>query len=120
MILADTSVWISFFRGDKNAIDLKHMLVEDNVVMHPYIFGELLLGGLSKRNEDLMSSLTFCNIIKTDKVYEFIKKYKANSSGLGWVDINIAASIFENSYELFTFDANLQAFIMKIGCSTYL
>ena len=119
MILVDTGVWISFFRGEKSALGLKHLLVEDNVVLHPYIFGELLLGGLSKINENLMKSVKFCDIIKEDDIYEFIKKNRKYISGMGWVDINIAASIYESSYELFSFDTNLQNFSKKIGCSVF-
>ncbi|MFC1670239.1 PIN domain-containing protein [Spirochaetota bacterium] len=119
MTLVDTSVWVSFFKGEKNALALKNIIVEGNVIIHPYILGELLLAGLSKTNEDLMKSLNFCNIIKENDIYEFIKKYEAYTYGMGWVDINLAASIFANSYELFSFDSNLQKISKKLGCPVY-
>lgn len=54
MILVDTSAWIAFFRGQKEVLFLQEFIQEDKVVIHPAIKGELVLGGLSGRTEDLI------------------------------------------------------------------
>jgi predicted nucleic acid-binding protein len=45
MILADTSVWIDYFREDLP--DLGERLRRREVVMHPFVVGELACGNFS-------------------------------------------------------------------------
>jgi len=51
MILVDTSVWIDHFRSHDN--DLAALLNSCQVLMHPYVLGELACGNLSNRVEIL-------------------------------------------------------------------
>lgn len=44
MILADTSVWIAHFRGKESR--LAPLLDGEQVVIHPFVIGELALGKL--------------------------------------------------------------------------
>jgi predicted nucleic acid-binding protein len=46
MILADTSVWIDYFRGDLP--ELGERLRRHHFVMHPFVVGELACGNFSK------------------------------------------------------------------------
>ena len=46
MILVDTSVWVDFFRGAERATDLAEHLESNLVLLHPWVLGELVLGGL--------------------------------------------------------------------------
>lgn len=49
MILVDTSVWVDHFRtGNRKLADL---LDEEQVLMHPFVIGELACGSLRKRAE---------------------------------------------------------------------
>ena len=47
MILADTGIWIDFFRGRKP--ELRELLENRRIVMHPFIVAELALGSLRDR-----------------------------------------------------------------------
>ena len=47
MILADTSVWIDYFRDDLP--ELGERLRRHEVVMHPFVVGELACGNFSNR-----------------------------------------------------------------------
>ena len=46
MILVDTSIWIDHFRGRDRR--LANLLDRGDVVMHPFVVGELLLGNVQK------------------------------------------------------------------------
>ena len=51
-VLVDTSVWRRFFGGSPAAGALADLLDEDGAVLvHPFVLGELVLGGLSAREE---------------------------------------------------------------------
>ena len=51
MILADTSVWVDHFRNG-NA-ELQDLLHNNEVLMHPFIVGELSCGTMQNRKEIL-------------------------------------------------------------------
>ena len=51
MILVDTSVWVGHFRG--NDPRLVEFLEQGQVLTHPFVIGELALGGLANRGEIL-------------------------------------------------------------------
>ncbi len=51
MILADTSVWIDYFRGDLP--DLGARLRRRDVLIHPFVVGELACGNFSNREATL-------------------------------------------------------------------
>ena len=51
MILADTSVWIEHFRSRTD--ELEQPLAEGEVLIHPFVLGELACGNLKNRAEIL-------------------------------------------------------------------
>jgi D-serine deaminase-like pyridoxal phosphate-dependent protein len=57
VILVDTSVWIDFFRGVDRAADLAEHLESNLVLLHPWILGELVLGGLGPRRKSIIADL---------------------------------------------------------------
>ena len=56
-VLVDTSVWRRYFSGSPGASALGDLLDEDAVLVHPFVLGELVLGGLSAREESLFARL---------------------------------------------------------------
>ena len=46
MILVDTSVWIDHLREERSL--LAGLLIGENVVLHPFVLGELALGTLTE------------------------------------------------------------------------
>jgi predicted nucleic acid-binding protein len=51
MILVDTSVWIEHLRTGNDR--LKALPLDDQVLCHPFVIGELACGTLQKREEIL-------------------------------------------------------------------
>ena len=51
MILVDTSVWIDHLRAGNDR--LKSLLLDEQVLCHPFVTGELGCGNLQKRHEIL-------------------------------------------------------------------
>jgi predicted nucleic acid-binding protein len=57
VILVDTSVWIDFFRGADRASDPAEHLESNLVLLHPWVLGELVLGGLGPRRKSVIADL---------------------------------------------------------------
>ena len=49
MILVDTSVWIDHLRRGNEG--LREALLDERVLCHPFVIGELACGHLTKRQE---------------------------------------------------------------------
>jgi len=57
VFLVDTSVWVDFFRGADRAADLAEHLESNLVLLHPWVLGELALGGLGSRRKSVIADL---------------------------------------------------------------
>jgi len=77
MILVDASAWVFFFKGDKRGVPVRDLVMENWALLHPHVYGELLLGGLSKKAEDLMLSLEIIPEAERDVVLDFIRDRKS-------------------------------------------
>lgn len=92
MILADTSIWIDHFRAaDQQLIAL---LTRNEVLTHPFVIGEIALGGVAKRADVLryLKNLPAAVAATGDEVMVFIDRHKLANSGLGYVDASLLAS----------------------------
>jgi predicted nucleic acid-binding protein len=47
--VVDTSVWIDFWRGRAAALGLADLLRDGQVLMHPWVLGEIALGFLGAK-----------------------------------------------------------------------
>lgn len=95
MILIDTSVWVRFFKGSDEAKFAGEKAHENTALLHPLVFGELLLGGLSAENESLLQALPTIQLPSTEKIYRFIKDNSLPGKGIGWVDAAMLCSAHE-------------------------
>ena len=57
MTLAETSVWVDFFRGISRANTLGDLLESNEILLHPWVLGELVRGGLGSRREAVIADL---------------------------------------------------------------
>jgi predicted nucleic acid-binding protein len=92
MVLADTSIWIDHFRrGD---LRLAGFLDRGDVVMHPFVLGELVLGYVPKivAIMDDLRALPKAIVANTDEVLQFIADRKLSGSGIGYVDVHLLAA----------------------------
>ena len=93
MILADTSVWIEHLRrGDKV---LAGLLDTGNVLLHPFILGELALGNLSRRELvlDSLQALPHASVATYQEVLDLIGRDALYGLGIGYVDAHLLASV---------------------------
>ncbi len=92
IVLADTSIWIDHFR--RGEPQLARILERGDIVMHPFVVGELMLGNASKMAavvEDLQS-LPKANVANADEILTFIADRKLAGSGIGYVDAHLLAA----------------------------
>jgi hypothetical protein len=107
MVLVDTSVWISHFRGDH--AKLSELLDKGTVATHPFVIGELACGGLKNREEilSLMQNLPLALSAEHDEVRGFIESRRLMRQGLGMVDVHLLASALLSGIEIWTEDRHL-------------
>lgn len=92
IVLADTSIWVDHFRRVES--QLASLLEHGDVVIHPFVIGELLLGGVPKASDilDDLNTIPKATIASNDEVMEFIVKRKLSGLGIGYVDAHLLAS----------------------------
>jgi predicted nucleic acid-binding protein len=116
MILVDTSVWIDHLRkGDERLI---RALGANQVLMHPFIEGELACGNLRNRGEilALLSDLPRAIIASEEEVLFFIERHGLMGQGIGYIDAHLlAATSLEDSARLWTRDKRLLGIAQDLG-----
>ena len=116
MILPDTSVWIDHLRHGEP--ELQHLLKTSDVVLHPFVLGELSLGHLPQRArilEDLLDRPQAV-IATPDAVLEFIDRHHLVGTGLGYVDVHLlVSSRLMPDVQLWTFDKKLHAVAERLS-----
>tara|TARA_R110001592_G_scaffold320584_7_gene598579 strand:- start:1901 stop:2272 length:372 start_codon:yes stop_codon:yes gene_type:complete len=92
-VLVDTSVWVNHFRRPNSA--LAHLLMTDQVILHPMVIGELACGTPPQRQQTLsdLARLRSTHISTQQEVLVFIEQHQLFGMGCGWIDINLLASV---------------------------
>lgn len=90
--LVDTSIWIDHFRRTDPV--LVELLDRGDVVMHPFVLGELFLGHVPRISEMIadLSALPQAIVASTDEILKFIAGRKLSGSRVGYVDAHLLAS----------------------------
>ncbi len=108
MILVDTSVWIDHFRSNDN--DLVALLNNSQVLMHPYVSGELACGNLANRAEvlHLLAALPQISTATDAEVQFFIEQRSLMGKGIGYIDAHLLAAVaLDGSAKIWTRDKRL-------------
>jgi predicted nucleic acid-binding protein len=115
MVLVDTSVWVSHLRHENK--DFQQLLLDGEVVCHPFIVGELACGNLKNRREILtyLQSLPMTILAEDEEVLRFIEANQLMGKGLGYIDVHLIASALLTNVLVWTLDKTLDKFIEKIG-----
>jgi predicted nucleic acid-binding protein len=116
--LVDTSVWVDFFRGADRAMDLAEHLESNLVLLHPWILGELVLGGLGPRRKSIIADLKrlpATPLVPDEEVLELILTRGLSGRGIGWVDVHLLAAALAAGCGLWTFDGHLGATARDLG-----
>ena len=115
-VLVDTSVWRRYLAGAPAVRTLGDLLDEDGAVLvHPFVVGELVLGGLSTREEGLFARLPAVVVVPHDEVLAFVRRRRLARRGIGWIDAHLLASALASGGVLWSADADLSAAASDLG-----
>ncbi len=114
MTLVDTSVWIDHLRKDNPM--LKKLLNDSEVLVHPFIIGELACGNLKNRSEilRLLDELPKAVVAENAEVLQFVERNQLFGQGMGWIDVHLLASAILSRSTMLTFDKTLEKAYKKL------
>ncbi len=118
MILVDTSVWIGYFRGQASAAKLGQLLEEDRVLLHPFVFGELMLGNLGRQRNSVSDDLRLlpaAAVVAHGEVLTLVQENRLWSRGLGWVDVHLLASALVSRAMSWSLDRKFSVVAAELG-----
>jgi len=97
MILVDTSVWVDHLRASDST--LVRLLGSNQVLIHPFVVGELACGNLRNRTEvlNLLQDLPQATVATDREVLFLIGHHELMGRGIGYVDAHLLASVTLNS-----------------------
>jgi predicted nucleic acid-binding protein len=109
MILADTSVWVNHFRQDDP--HLRQSLLDGQILMHPFVIGEIACGHLRSRQKVLsdLQRLPPVILAEQDEVLGFLDQHQLFGKGISWIDAHLLASARLSACRLWTLDLRLSA-----------
>jgi predicted nucleic acid-binding protein len=116
LILADTSIWIDHFRSGNP--ELRKLLNQGQVVIHPFIVAELSLGSLKQRVQTLalLDRLPQTRVAQLTEVRSMIETRRLYNLGIGLTDAHLIASAFlDPSTLLWTKDKRLRKTAERLG-----
>jgi predicted nucleic acid-binding protein len=116
VILVDSSIWIDFFRGGNP--EMAKQLVDEQIVMHPFVVAELALGSLQDRPKTLadLDRLPQVEVAYLDEVRSMIEIHSLYSKGIGLVDAHLIAScLMTPGTFLWTRDIRLARVAVTLG-----
>lgn len=93
MILTDTSVWIDHLRKGDDA--LRKLLDKGQVLIHPFIIGELAMGSLKQRDILLsaLQDLPQAIVAQDDEVLQFVSSRALFGLGIGYIDAHLLSAV---------------------------
>lgn len=109
MILVDTSVWVDHLRAGVQP--LAELLDRGEVLIHPFVIGELACGNLKNRWEvlSLLEELPSVVPATDEETLLFIDTRKLMGKGIGYIDAHLLASIaLTSDARLWTRDKRLK------------
>jgi len=116
LILADTSVWIDHLRSGNR--EMRKLLDQGHIVIHPFIVAELALGSLKERHKTLalLDLLPQVREAQLSEVRSMIEARRLYNLGIGLIDAHLLASVFINpSTWLWTRDRQLRQVATALG-----
>jgi predicted nucleic acid-binding protein len=90
VIIVDTSVWVEHLRNGHRGLEAS--LRANQVAAHPWVIGELALGGASSGVMELLGALPRAAVAEPAELLQFIDTAALPQTGIGWVDAQLLAS----------------------------
>jgi hypothetical protein len=93
VILVDTSIWVDHLRGGDHL--LAGLLIRGEVLMHPFVTGELALGHIRQRDLIIraFSKLPQAVAANDREVLQFIDLHALSGTGIGYIDAHLLAAV---------------------------
>ena len=115
MILVDTSVWVEHLRHGLPRLAM--FLQEGEVLIHPWVIGELACGNLRNRSQvlELLQGLPAATVASDAEVLLLIERDRLMGRGIGYVDAHLLASARLSHCRLWTQDRRLAAVAQQRG-----
>ncbi len=114
MVIVDTSIWVDHLR--EGNLHLEKLLLNGEVVCHPFIIGELACGNIKNRSEllSLIQTLPMAPTVTLDELLYFIERNKLMGIGIGFVDAHLLASAMLSVRSLWTSDKRLKSVAIEL------
>ncbi len=115
-VLVDTSVWVDHFRRHNSL--LTTWLLQDAVLIHPWVLGELTCGTPPARSQTLadLAALQPAKVATLTEVMDFVERERLYGLGCGLVDLGLLAStLITPGARLCTLDRRLAAMAERFG-----
>lgn len=116
-VLIDTSVWIEYFRGNRNYIDPGLELIELGMAYSlEVVFAELAQGAKGKREMEVILAF-FSNMKLLDspglifKAGAFSQQNRLIEKGIGLIDAILIVCTIKNDLKLWTLDKKILSFL---------
>ncbi len=115
MILIDTSVWVEHLR--RGLPRLATLLQDGEVLIHPWVIGELACGNLCNRSQllELLQGLPAATVASDAEVLLLIERDRLMGRGIGYLDALLLASARLSHCRLWTQDRRLAAVAEEQG-----
>ena len=115
MILVDTSVWVDHLRSGVPL--LANLLQEGEVLIHPWVIGEIACGNLRNRQQvlDLLLGLPTALVASDSEVLLLIERGNLMGRGIGYVDAHLLAAAKLSRCGLWTQDRRLAVVAQEQG-----
>jgi predicted nucleic acid-binding protein len=114
VILVDTSVWIDHLR--KPEVKLQELLLNDEVVTHPFVRLKLALGSIANREKVLSALLLQVPVAGTGELFSLLELPKLYRRGIGVTDLHlIASALFDKTISIWTRDRRLGEITEEFG-----
>jgi predicted nucleic acid-binding protein len=120
VILVDTSVWVDHLRRGDSV--LAGLLQSCQVLMHPFVIGELALGGLRPDTQvlALLQALPEASVATDSEVLLLITTHNLSGRGIGYVDAHLlAATRLTLGASLWTCDKRLQTAAVHLNVAAF-
>ena len=114
-VLVDTSVWRKYLAGVASTRVLGQLLDDDAVLLHPFVLGELTLGGLSDREASLFRRLPEVQVVDHAEIMAFVVERRLTRKGIGWVDAHLLAAALLADARLWSVDRALISAARSLG-----
>ena len=120
MTLVDTSVWVDHLRrGDA---ELAALLERGQVLVHPFVIGEIALGVMRQRRTvlDALQELPCAVPATPAEVLSFVESRSLFGAGIGYVDAHLLAAVrLTAGARLWTRDRRLHAVAARLNLAAW-